>query len=166
VLDDADALRTEVAAGASPSAIAARLSVDVAEVHAALEAHGLALSTSPPRAYPQLYEAGWLAKRLRARRSLQQIADEVGCSTGAVRTAVRSLGIADRRGRRASLRAAPRPQMAAPPLPQRSKVVDGDRRRNRLWQRLGGACAAPSWDRGALGPEARRYPQLHDIAWL
>jgi transposase len=98
VLDDADALRAEVATGASVSAIAARLSVGIAEVRAALQAYGLAVSTSRRRAYPQLYEAGWLAKRLRARRSLQQIAAEVGCSTGAVRTAVRFLEITNRRG--------------------------------------------------------------------
>jgi hypothetical protein len=98
VLDDADALTTEVAAGTWVSAIAARLSLGVAEVRAALQAHGLAVSTSPPRAYPQLYEAGWLANRLRAGHSLHQVAAEVGCSTGAVRRAIRYLRIADRRG--------------------------------------------------------------------
>jgi hypothetical protein len=57
-----------------------------------------AISNSRPRAHPQLYEPGWLAKRLRERRSSRQIASEVGCSTTAVRAAIRSLALTARRG--------------------------------------------------------------------
>jgi hypothetical protein len=47
--------------------------------------------------YPALYRPGWLAGELTARRPLSSIADEVGCSTSAVRRAIAKLGITDRR---------------------------------------------------------------------
>jgi biotin operon repressor len=164
---DAETLQGWLDAGETPSAIARHLMVDVAEVRAALEAHGLTASTSSPCVYRQLYEPGWLAERLRSRRSLREIAAEVGCSKGGVRAAIRFLEITNRRG------------YAERHFPQlhdeewlRHNYLDERKSSTAIAAEVGCGCGSVlrALHRAGIevrsGPKARTYPQLHDAAWL
>lgn len=164
---DSEALRGWLDAGETASSIAHRLAVEVAEVRAALEAHSLTAPASRPRRYPQLYEPDWLAEQLRVRRPLREIAAQVGCSTAAVRRAITTLGITDRRA------------YAERRFPQlhdkawlRRRYIDERKSSTAIAAELGCGNGATlrALHRAAIdvrsGPHARRYPQLHDAAWL
>jgi hypothetical protein len=117
--------------------------------------------------YPQLYEPGWLAAQLRARRSLADIAAEVGCATATVRRAIRSQNMTDRR-RLHEVRFVP----LHDPAWLRRRYIDDGRNATELAAEIG--CRPPSvikaLHRYGLdvrpGRPRRRYPQLHDPAWL
>jgi transposase-like protein len=47
--------------------------------------------------YPALHRPGWLGEQLGTGRTLASIAQEIGCSIGAVRAAIRKAGITERR---------------------------------------------------------------------
>jgi hypothetical protein len=137
-----------------------------------------------PRSTPPWRHTGWRCRRrLHAhirrctrpagwpsgcgRRSLQQIADEVGCSTGAVRTAVRSLGIADRRGH-----AERRFAQLHDHRWLRRRYLNEARSSTAIAAEIGcgSGTVVRALHRAGIevrsGPKARRYLQLHNIAWL
>jgi hypothetical protein len=98
---------------------------------------------------------------------LQQIAAEVGCSKGAVRTAISFLGIADRRG------------YAARHFPQlrdhrwlRRRYLNEAKSATEIAAEVGcgSGTVLRALHRAGIevrsGPNARTYPQLHDVVWL
>ncbi len=117
--------------------------------------------------YPQLDQPGWLAAQLRARRSLADIAAEIGCATATVRRAIRSQNITDRR-RLHEVRFS----LLHDPGWLRRRYIDDGRNATELAVEIG--CRPPTvlkaLHRHGIdvrpGRPRRRYPQLHDPAWL
>jgi transposase-like protein len=102
----ADELGAAFEHGESVRAIAERFGCTQHTVRNVARRHALSLPpvkrtyrlrVARPSRYPILYQHGWLAERLSAGGSIGSVADEVGCSPTAVRTAIRKLEITDRR---------------------------------------------------------------------
>ena len=154
-----------VAAGRTASDVAEEVGCTSADVTAAARAAGLRELQSIR--HPQLYEPGWLAAELAARRSQAAIAAEVGASTTAVRRAIRVLGITDRRHHG---------DVRYPVLHDvawlRRRYVDDGATSTDLAAEIG--CRPPAVLRALKragierrpGRPPRRYPQLHDRDWL
>ena len=116
--------------------------------------------------FPLLADSDWLRQQLGARRPLASIAAEVGCSESAVRAAATRHGIAERRR--------PSDQRQFPPLHDAAwlhqQYVQAGRSSTEIAAQLGcspNAVLRALHDHGVpVRSIRRRFPQLHDRAWL
>ena len=165
-LDDREWLAAELREHQrSFSSIANQLGCSTDEVRSAATVFGLEAPAQRVR-FPLLADSDWLRQQLGARRPLASIAAEVGCSESAVRAAATRHGIAERRR--------PSDQRQFPPLHDAAwlhqQYVQAGRSSTQIAAQLGcspNAVLRALHDHGVpVRSIRRRFPQLHDRAWL
>ena len=165
-LDDRDWLTVELREHQhSFSSIANQLGCSTDDVRSAATTFGLEAPARRVR-FPLLADADWLRQQLGARRPLASIATEVGCSESALRAAATRHGIAERRR--------PSDQRQFPPLHDAAwlhhQYVQAGRSSTEIAAQLGcspNAVLRALHDHGVpVRSIRRRFPQLHDRAWL